>query len=413
MVVEVLAVGTELLMGQVANTDAQFISRCLRDVGASVLHHQVVGDNPGRLKEALALAASRSDGVILTGGLGPTPDDLTKETLAEFLGLDMVEDPQARAELEAYFRDGRPMTPNNLKQASFPRGASILPNPYGTAPGCIVEQADRFYVVLPGPPRELQPMMTHWVTPYLVRRSDAVLATRMLRLIGIGESTMAYEIRDLLDAQTNPTIAPYIGDGDLMLRITARVAPGEDAEALLDPVVEEISRRLGRYIFSQKDQSLPEVVVETLQTRGETLAVAESCTGGLLSSMLVGVAGVSAVFLEGAVTYSNDAKIRRLGVRKETLDAWGAVSRETALEMAQGIRAASGASWGLATTGIAGPDGGTPEKPVGTVWVALAGEGVAFAKCLHIPRERQVVRRNASLTLLKLILDAMQGRTLE
>lgn len=414
MIVEIIAVGTELLMGQVANTDAQFISRCLRDAGASVLHHQVVGDNPGRLMDALALAAGRSDGVILTGGLGPTPDDLTKETLAEYLGLPMVEYPEVRTWLEDLFlRRNYTMTPNNLKQAAFPQGSMVVPNNKGTAPGCIAEKDGKFYAVLPGPPRELNPMMTDTVMPYILQRSDAVLETRMLRLLGIGESAMAHEIRDMLAAQTNPTIAPYIGDGDLILRVTARVARGEDASPLLDPVVDELCRRLEPYVFSAEDRSLPEVVVRTLTERGETLAAAESCTGGLVSSMIVGVPGSSAVFVEGAVTYANDAKVRRLGVRAQTLETFGAVSRETALEMAEGIRREAGTHWGIATTGIAGPDGGAPDKPVGTVWVALAGDGFSFAKKLFIVQERQIVRRNASLSLLKLLLDAMRGKELQ
>ncbi|MGI6315108.1 MAG: competence/damage-inducible protein A [Christensenellales bacterium] len=408
MTVEILSVGTELLMGQVANTDAQYLSRLMAELGINVYRHTVVGDNPGRLLEALALAAGRSDGVLLTGGLGPTPDDLTKETLAEFLGLEMVIYPEELAHLESIFAGWhRDMTPNNRKQAAFPAGSTVIPNPNGTAPGCICQQDGVFYAVLPGPPGELRPMAEGFLRKWLLNKSDTRLVSRMLRLFGLGESDLAYRIRDLIENQTNPTIATYAGDGDMLLRVTARAATEEDCRVLLEPVIDELGRRLGEFMFSQRDESLPEVAVRMLAERGSTVAAAESCTGGLLTSLLVGVPGCSEVLIESCVTYTNASKIYRLGVRPETLASHGAVSRETAVEMAEGIRRTSGADWGLATTGIAGPGGGTPDKPVGTVWIALAGEEGCEAWKLSIPRERQIVRRNAALQLLRRLTLAL------
>jgi nicotinamide-nucleotide amidase len=407
---EILSVGTELLMGQIANTDAQFLSRELNALGISVYHHTVVGDNPARLKQALELALSRADAVLLTGGLGPTEDDLTKETVAEYLGLPMEPDADSLRELEAFFgRLGRAMTPNNAKQGWFPKGSLILENPNGTAPGCIVKAKNQTIVILPGPPRELQPMYLNHVKPYLEGLSDAVITSKMLHVFGVGESEATYRLRDLIEGQTNPTIASYVGAGDIILRVTARVKRGEDPSALLDPVVNTICERLYPCVFSTDDMDLPQVVVKLLRERKQTLAIAESCTGGMMASMLVAVPGVSEALLEALVTYSNQSKQTRLGVSPETLETYGAVSAETAKEMACGVRETLHADFGLSSTGIAGPGGGTEDKPVGLVYLALSDEKGCHVLELRQRRDREMNRRGASLNALELLRCALLG----
>lgn len=401
---EILAIGTELLMGQIANTDAQFLSRQLNEIGINVYHHTVVGDNPGRMEEALALALSRADLVITTGGLGPTADDMSKDIVAAHFGLSMVKDEASMRNLTNMFaHHAWSMTPNNERQAYFPEGAAILPNPNGTAPACIVEQDGKIVVVLPGPPNELQPIYLQSVRPYLIRKSNRRITSVMLRTMGLGESTVEDMLRNLIDTQTNPTLATYVGDGDVLLRITASTQEGEDPQGLLHPMVERVKDILGDAVYSQDGKDLPTVIVERLAAQGMTLAAAESCTGGMLSSRLVDVPGVSEVLVEGVVTYRNDSKMRRLGVQKTTLEQYGAVSQQTALEMARGVRQTSGATLGVATTGIAGPEGGTADKPVGTVYIAISGPEGERAEKLYIPRNRQQVRKTTVMRVLDLI----------
>jgi len=399
---EILAVGTELLMGQIANTDAQFLSQQLCELGINVYHHQVVGDNPARLREAVDLALSRSDLLITTGGLGPTMDDLTKQTIADHLGLPLELHQPSLDRMQQFFTQmGREMTPNNAQQAYFPQGAIILPNDHGTAPGCIIRQGEKTIVILPGPPHELQPMFLQSVRPQL--QQDRRITSRFLNIAGMGESEVEYRLRDLIQAQTNPTIAPYAKPGKVTLRVTASTLPGEDPDALLDPVIEGICQRVGEEnIYTQQGEELEAVLVEMLRVRNMTIAVAESCTGGMLSSRIVDVPGASAVLLEGAVTYTNAAKTARLGVPEETLAAYGAVSEQTAQAMAEGMRRTSGADIALATTGIAGPDGGTPEKPVGLIYIALAHAGGCEVRRLQYRRSRAVNRDNTCTAALDL-----------
>lgn len=287
----------------------------------------------------------------------------------------MLLDPASEQHIRARFaRMAREMTPNNLKQAMFPRGSIILPNPNGTAPGCIVEEGEKAAILLPGPPKEMAPMFDASVMPYLEKRSGHMLLSHVVRVFGMGESEAEYRLRTLMERQTNPTIAPYALSGEMKLRVTARCKNAAEGERMMAPLIDEIKQTLGSVVYSIDDQELHEVCAALLKEHGATLAAAESCTGGMIASKLISVPGISAHFIEGAVTYSNDAKIRRLGVRQETLAAHTAVSAETAREMAEGIRRTSGASLGVATTGIAGPDGGTPERPVGLVYIALASE---------------------------------------
>lgn len=404
MIAEILSVGTELLMGNIVNTNAQYISQKLCDLGVNCYFQTTVGDNHDRLVAAVETALSRADILILTGGLGPTADDLTKETIADAFGRELVLDPASEQHIHARFaRMGREMTPNNLKQAMFPRGSIILPNPNGTAPGCIVEEEEKAAILLPGPPKEMAPMFDASVMPYLEKRSGHMLFSHVVRVFGMGESEAEYRLRTLMERQSNPTIAPYALSGEMKLRVTARCKSAEEGERMMAPLIDEIKETLGSVVYSIDDQELHEVCAALLREHDATLAVAESCTGGMIASKLVSVPGISAHFIEGAVTYSNDAKIRRLGVRPETLAAHTAVSAETAREMAEGIRRTSGASLGVATTGIAGPDGGTVEQPVGLVYIALASESGTAVQELRLTGSRERIRNAASLHALNLI----------
>lgn len=408
MIAELISVGTELLMGQVLNTDAQFMAQKLAPLGVSVYHQVTVGDNPARLKDAIHTALSRADIVILSGGLGPTGDDLTKETVADAFSLPLVRDEKAEEALCARFAAANwDMTPNNYKQADFPKGSIILKNPNGTAPGCIVESGGKAAILLPGPPRELFPMFENEVMPYLEKRSGCRLFSRELRIFGMGESTVAYRLKDLMEAQENPTIAPYAKTGEVTLRITARCQNDEEGEALVRPVIEQIQHRLGDIVYSTEGVTLPGVCAALLEEKSVTLAVAESCTGGLLSSTLVDVPGSSAYFMEGAITYSDAAKMRRLNVSTATLRRYGAVSEECAREMAAGMRKTSGADYALATTGIAGPGGATKEKPVGLVYVALADGANVVSKRLQLVGDRSRIREVTVLHALDMLRRAL------
>ena len=410
MICEILSVGTELLMGQVANTDAQYLSRRLSELGVKVFRHTTVGDNPARVKEALATALSRSDLVITTGGLGPTEDDLTKEMVAEYFGLEMqLHQPSMDALLDRMRRihPDRPLAPNNLKQAYFPTGCIVMPNRRGTAPGCIVEQGDKAVAVLPGPPRELKDMFEQQLEPYLLKRQEMNLVSRFYRIFGVGESNVETILIDLFHSE-NPTLALYCGAGEVTARLTASGAPGEDLSPLLDPVEAEIRKRLGDAVYAEgRDETMERAVASMLLARGETLALAESCTGGKLSAMITDIPGASKTFVEGFVTYSNEAKMRALGVTEDVLRAHGAVSETCAIQMAEGAKNASGASWALSVTGIAGPDGGTDDKPVGTVFIGLAGPGGAFARRFQFLGDRSWNRTlscQSALNMLRLEL---------
>lgn len=398
MIAEIVSVGTELLMGQVVNTDAQYIAQRLAPLGFQVYYHTTVGDNAQRLTAVVHQAIERSDVVVFTGGLGPTDDDLTKETVAAALGLLVEPVPEEVERLKRLFAErGWSMTPNNLKQANFPRGSLILPNPNGTAPGCIMTAADKTAILLPGPPRELCPMFDIHVMPYLERMSGAKLFSRELHIFGMGEAELTYRIRDIIENQTNPTVAPYVKTGEVTLRVTALCQSEEEGEALVQPMIDEIVRRVGDLVYSTAGESLPEACARLLIDNGLTLAVAESCTGGLVASQLVDIAGSSRFLLEACVTYSDAAKRNRLGVRTETLERFGAVSEQCALEMADGMRASSGASCALAVTGYAGPDGGAKDRPVGTVFIALSAPGDTQVKRLQLYGDRARIRAVAAL----------------
>lgn len=407
---EIIAVGSELLLGQIANTNAQYISQRLSSVGVNVYYHTVVGDNKERLLKALEIACMRANIIITTGGLGPTMDDLTKETIAEYLGMElMLHQPSAQAIREYFARRGRVMTENNLKQAMFPREAIVLPNAVGTAPGAIIEKDGKTFIILPGPPFEMQPMFENHVIPYLAQRENQKIFSRVLRIYGIGESAVEEMIKDLLEKQTNPTIAPLAAYGEVTLRLTVKCPRSQDPLELIKPVEDEIRRRLGQAVYGIDDDRLETVVARLLKERGLTLAMAESCTGGLISNLLTDVPGISENLLETCVTYSNQAKINRLGVKHETLEAYGAVSPQTAQEMAEGILRTSGADIGLAVTGIAGPGGGTPEKPVGLVYIAIAMDGNVEVKSIYNQGDRKRIKLSTANTALDLLRRKLLG----
>lgn len=393
---EIICVGTELLLGDVVNTNAADIAKGLARQGINVYHHAVVGDNPERLRECLAEALSRSDMAILTGGLGPTYDDLTKETVAAHFGRRLVMHEESLRMLESFFkRYNRVMTDNNRKQAMMPEGCIVLPNPNGTAPGCIIEGEDgKIAVMMPGPPREMRPMFEGPVGEYLSRRADGVLVSRTINFFGIGESQLESELRGLMVSSTNPTVAPYAKPAEVQLRVTARAATEQEALRLVEPVVRDIAARYPDRVYGFDFRSIHEAAVKIFLERGLTLAAAESCTGGLVASRVVETPGASGMFAGGVVAYSNAMKQKILGVSAETLAQSGAVSRECALEMARGMRAVSGADIAVATTGVAGPEGGTEKAPVGRVYVAMVCGAEEQVRELDLARGRADDREN-------------------
>ena len=408
MIAELICVGTELLMGQVTNTNARYIAEKLAPLGVTMYHQIVVGDNVGRLTDAIGVALSRADILLFSGGLGPTDDDLTKETATAAMGLTLSLIDEEWEKIVRYFADkGRVPSPNNKKQAMFPTGCHILDNPYGTAPGCIIKKGGKTAILLPGPPREMVPMFDTHVLPYLSARSDMRLYSREVRIFGMGESEVAQKLAALIENQSNPTIAPYVKTGEVTLRVTARCRTKAEGLTLVEPVLAQMREMLGDLVYSDTGRSLPETCHDLLLAQGKTLAVAESCTGGLLSSAFVDIPGSSAYFLEGAITYVNAAKAARLGVSQGTLTRHGAVSAACAREMAEGMRQTSGAYYSLATTGIAGPDGGTSEKPVGLVYISLATpQGTTVQQC-QIHGERARVRALAVLHAMDMLRRSM------
>lgn len=405
MKAEILCVGTELLLGDIINTNAQYLAKRLANLGIDVYHQSVVGDNTKRLKEELKESFNRADIVITTGGLGPTPDDLTKETGAEFFNKKMLLDEESLEKLNSYFlKNGKEkLKGNNIKQAYFPEDAVIFANDHGTAPGCGLDVNGKILIILPGPPSEMKFMFENSVVPFLKKYSNSVLESKVLRVTGIGEGVLAEEIKDLIDSNTNPTIATYAKEWEVTLRITAKSDTKEAALKLIKPMKNELYKRFGDNIYGEDDTSIEAVIANLLIKKDLTIATAESCTGGLIASKLINYPGVSSVFMEGAVTYSNAAKMRRLGVKPETLDKFGAVSKETAHEMAEGIAKTSGTNIGLSTTGVAGPGGGTPQKPVGLVYIGLYINGKVIVKKLESSGTRDKIRNRATMYALDLL----------
>ncbi|MBP2071657.1 MAG: nicotinamide-nucleotide amidase [Thermoanaerobacterium sp.] len=406
---EIISVGTELLLGQIANTDAKFISEKLTSLGIDVHFQTNVGDNKSRLLECLKIASNRSDIIILTGGLGPTMDDLTKETVAEFFGLKLIEDTDTKLKIEAYFKKSmRKMTQNNYKQALFPEGSKILPNDNGTAPGCIFEKNGKKVVILPGPPSELIPMFNNYVYPFLKSLSNDIIVSRVIKIFGIGESQVEMMVSDMLLSK-NPTVAPLIGNGFVTLRITAKSDDVQKAKKMIDNIEASLRKIFGEYIFGVDDDTMESIVLNLLKNKGFTLSTAESCTGGLLSEKITSVPGASEVFKFGAITYSNESKENILGVSSEIIRKHGAVSEETAREMAMNVKNISKTDYGLSITGIAGPSGGTIEKPVGLVYIGLAYKDEIYVKKLISNGNRDKVRLNSAMHALDMLRRHLTG----
>lgn len=403
MIAEILSVGTELLMGQISNTDAQYITKRLNDVGVNVYYHTVVGDNPQRLKQSVSLALSRSDVLITTGGLGPTKDDLTKETIAQALGLKLVLDECSHDKIRVFFeRVGKKMMDNNLKQAYVPEGCTIIPNNNGTAPGCLIEKDGKTVIMLPGPPKEMIPMFEESLLPYFTKKTGQIIESKMLKVFGIGESEMETKILDIVEAQSNPTIAPYVNQGEIVIRATARCKDRNSANQMINPVIDKIRDRLGIMLYALNGESMEEVVVGRLLADDIDISLAESCTGGMLASKLVNVPGVSKVFEHGFITYSNQAKMDVLGVSKKTLDSFGAVSRETAIEMVKGLLARTKTRAGISITGVAGPDP-DDNRPKGNVFVAVSLDNELECIELKLNGNRERIRHMACLNALDLL----------
>lgn len=373
---EVLSVGTELLLGDIVNTDAAHVSRRLAELGINQYYQGVVGDNPQRLALAIGISLERSDLVILTGGLGPTYDDLTKETAASLMGRKLFLHEESLERMKARLTGrGICMTENNIKQAYMPEGAVIFKNDYGTAPGLAIvdEQKGKVLIMLPGPPRELEPMFDEQVMPFLKTFSEKLFLSKTLNIFGMGESKVETVLRELMTTSKNPTIAPYAKDGEVLLRITAAGATNAECKKLCDEAIEKISKtEVGKYIYGIDKGSLEAVLVELLTEKGLKIATAESCTGGYISKRITNVSGSSAVLDGSIVTYANRIKEKFVGVSGETLEKYGAVSKQTALEMARGVRRLFDADVGISSTGIAGPTGATATKAVGLVYVAVS-----------------------------------------
>jgi nicotinamide-nucleotide amidase len=403
---EILCIGTELLLGEIVNTNAQYLAQQLAMLGIPHYYQTVVGDNPDRIKQALAIASQRAQIIITTGGLGPTPDDLTTATIADFFGAPLIEDPQIWTHIqELYGKLGRTITANNRKQALLPAGAAILPNPVGSAPGLIWEpQPDLLIMTFPGVPRELYSMWQQTAVPLLKTKgySQGQFFSKVLLYWDIAESALAEQVNDLF-ASSNPTVAPYANYGQARLRITAKANSPEAAQALIEPMATEILRRTGDYCYGTDEDTLSSVIGGWLRDKGQTLAVAESCTGGWLGQMITETAGSSAYFLGGIISYSNQVKENMLGVSPVTLAQYGAVSAETAQEMALGVKQRLGADWGVSITGIAGPDGGTDAKPVGLVYITVADPQGAVTTTEHHfspSRDRNWLRRLSTYSSL-------------
>ena len=401
----ILSVGTELLFGQIVNTNTVYLSQQLNLLGHDVMYHYTVGDNPKRLADMIELALEDCDIVLTTGGLGPTQDDMTKEIACQVMGDELVMKDDVMEELLAMFENtGRKMTENNKKQAIMPSRAVVFHNDAGTAPGFALEKDGKYIICMPGPPREMTRMFEKSVKPFLESLSEDVIYYRMIRTFGIGESQLETELLDLIDGQTDPTLATYAKEGESSVRIASKRATLEEAKAAVDDMLEKVRARIGEYIYSCDDEELVQVVCKKLIDKGLTLSSAESCTGGLFAGTVTEIAGVSSCFDRALVTYSNQAKMEELGVKAETLEKYGAVSAETAMEMVAGLHKVSGSDVCVSVTGIAGPGGGTEEKPVGLVYVGLYYDGEVSYRELRLRiTGRKWIRHRSVLNMLDMI----------
>lgn len=408
---ELIAVGTEILLGDILNTHAKFLSNELAELGINLLYHTTVGDNKQRLQGIVAQALQRSDLIVVTGGIGPTKDDLTKETVCEQMGVPLVRDEQTVHRIKDYFqRLGKKMPENNLKQALLPEGGTVFQNQYGTAPGMAVQKNGKTAILLPGPPHELVPMFQEQVRPYLMQFTDSMILSHSLRIFGLGESRVDELLDELLDNQ-NPTVALYAKRGEVLARITAKAEAKEKCEEMVSHMVEQVKQRVGEYVYGMDVSSLEEVLVKQLIQHNKSIALAESCTGGMVAEKITSIPGSSQCFSYGIVSYANRVKAEELGVDPTTLKTYGAVSHQVAEQMASCAKQRGQADIGIGITGIAGPDGGTPEKPVGLVYVGVAFHNQVRSIELHLsrglPDERQDIRQRTAMHALSLALNVL------
>lgn len=405
MTAEIICVGTEILLGNIVNTNAAYLAEKCAYLGLSNYYQVVVGDNEQRLLETINTAKSRADVIFLIGGLGPTEDDLTKETAAKAFNVELVMDEEAKNNIVTILTNrGTDITNNNFKQALVPKGSIVLYNKNGTAPGIIMEEAGKVVIMLPGPPNEFVPMVDDQVVPYFLKKgTNDVIYSRVVKLVGVGESKVAEEISDLI-AMTNPTVATYAKTGEVHIRVTASAANDDEAKALVKPVVKKLKAMYPDNVYSTNaDETLERAVVELLSKNGLSITAAESCTGGLVCGKIVNVAGASEVFRGGYITYSNKQKRNVIGVKKSTLEKYGAVSEQVAAEMAKGVLEVSKADVAISTTGIAGPGGGTPEKPVGLVYIGCAVKNKVYVEKFNFSGSRNKVRESTVVAALSMV----------
>ena len=415
MTAELIAVGTELLLGSVANTDAQFLSEQLAAIGVDVLYHTVVGDNPRRLREVIEIARKRADLLIFTGGMGPTYDDFTKITVCETLGVKLVHHPELVEEIRAYFETvlHKEMTPSNFRQADQPEGATIIHNPVGTAPCCIFETGSLTVAMLPGVPYECRYLTEHALIPWLKARSESVIVSHDLRCFSIGESELQDLLGDLMAGAVNPSLAPYAKPGECMLRLTAKGRDEAECEERMAPLFRDVKARLGDKLYGVDVPNLESRVLELLKSRGRTFAAAESCTGGLIAKRITDLAGASSVFRGGIVSYTNEVKAGVLGVPQPLLDTYGAVSDPVAQSMAENVRRLTGADLGVSVTGVAGPDKDDRGNDVGTVFIALSDGSKTVVRRLDLGTGRGRIRTLSAHHVFDLIRRYLTDLPLE
>ncbi|MBD5518619.1 MAG: competence/damage-inducible protein A [Lachnospiraceae bacterium] len=409
MTVEIIAVGTEILLGNIVNTNAAYLAEKCAELGLSCYHQDVVGDNEERVMETIKLALSRADILLLSGGLGPTQDDLTKEAAAKVMGRELyLHEPSKKAIRQFFAERNLEITDNNWKQAMVPEGCIVVDNPGGTAPGIIITENDKHLILMPGPPGELIPMFENSIMPYLAGLQTGVIYSQTVKISGVGESKAESMVEDLITKQSNPTIATYAKTGEVHLRVTATAQDEKEAKKLVKPVVKELKGRFGNHIYTtDSDVTLEKAVVDLLAANKLTACTVESCTGGMLSARLINVPGVSEVFKSGYVTYSNKSKRRLLGIKKNILVKHGAVSEQIAREMAKTAAALARADVSVSTTGIAGPDGGTPEKPVGLVYIGCNVCGRITVKECHFHGSREKIRESTVAAALALLRECI------
>ncbi len=411
---EIISVGTELLLGETINTDAADVARLLSEFGINVFWQTVVGDNPGRLEQIVRRAKERSDMIITTGGLGPTCDDLTKETVAAAFGKKLVLNKEEEARLRGLYKERNTyMTENHLQQVMLPEGCTVLVNDWGTAPGCAFEADGCLVIMLPGPPLECGPMLEHRVRPLLEARSDSLILSHNVRIFGIGEGTMEYQLRDLMNEMTNPTLAPYAKEGECLVRITAKARTKEEAEAMIAPWVQRVRDELGVFAYGVDSDNIQSYAMNRLIESGKTISVAESCTGGLVGDLMTNTPGASGVFLGGVIVYTDEMKMQLLGVDAECLREHGAVSHETAVQMAEKCRARLGTDLALSVTGLAGP-GDDGVHTVGTVFVALAAPEGTYVRRLYKDKwGRERIKHAAANHAFDMIRRYLEGLPVE